>query len=303
MLGRLTEDSELTSFQLIFVHSKPLRLLFRSFFPKGWSPGEFKTSGDINAQRIKLEILSNRMLILNMISFVCKSVSVFTLLNVPDIDASARSGIYCLTVLVVQALPNALVLVLFTRYFFAESSKAWVPEQDSTTPLVVFPAQEPATNVEAPMTRIARLRRYLFSRRINSVSSETPLVEFPAQEPATNVEAPMTQSIASDTEEQRPGSPAVYNDTQEFDSEGVGLRWMNRFRRYVFSRIFNSRSSGSSATPWVEWVPCQDQSADIVAPMTRSISSDTEEQRPGSPAADNDTQELNSAAAEGVGLL
>ncbi len=118
MLCRLTEELALTSRQLMLVHSKALWWVSRPLLPAAWTPGEFKTSDAIEEQRVKLELLANRIFRMQVFSFVCKTVSVASLLYAPDIDATQRSIIFSFTVLTVQALPNALTLLLLSRYFF-----------------------------------------------------------------------------------------------------------------------------------------------------------------------------------------
>jgi hypothetical protein len=118
MLCRLTEEHALTSRQLMLVHSKALRWMSRLLLPAAWTPGDFKTSDEIEEQRVKLELLANRIFRMQVFSFVCKTVSVASLLFAQSIDANERSIIFSFTVLTVQAVPNSLMLLLLSRYFF-----------------------------------------------------------------------------------------------------------------------------------------------------------------------------------------
>ena len=118
MLCRLTEEFALTSRQLMLVHSKALRWVSRPLLPAAWTPGDFKTSDEIEEQRVKLELLANRIFRMQVFSFVCKIVSVVSLRFAQSIDASERSIIFSFTVLTVQAVPNACTLLLLCRYFF-----------------------------------------------------------------------------------------------------------------------------------------------------------------------------------------
>ena len=68
--SRLTEERALSSRQLMLVHSKMLRWLARPLLPKGWTAGGFKTSGDLEAQRVSLQTLGNRLAGLGIFSFL-----------------------------------------------------------------------------------------------------------------------------------------------------------------------------------------------------------------------------------------
>jgi hypothetical protein len=166
MLGSLTEELALTSRQLMLVHSNALRWVSRPLLPVGWTPGDFKTSGLIEEQRVKLELLASRIFWMQTFSFLCKIVSVATLRWAPNIDASRRSVIYSLTVLTVQVVPTALTMLLFSRYFFSRGSDSAKDEiresaednliddgaacfSNRTTPMVSIVSEESAGRVEA----------------------------------------------------------------------------------------------------------------------------------------------------------
>ena len=74
--SRLTEERALSRRQLMLVHAPFLRWLARPLLPKGWTASGFKTSGEVDAQRVALRTLGTRLAVLSIISFLCKSASV-----------------------------------------------------------------------------------------------------------------------------------------------------------------------------------------------------------------------------------
>jgi hypothetical protein len=109
----------------MLVHSKILRWLARPLLPKGWTAGGFKTSGDIEAQRVSLQTLGNRLAGLGIFSFLCKCVSSATSYFARDVFASASGNfeaiIFLATTLTVQAIPSAMTLLLLSRFHFSGS--------------------------------------------------------------------------------------------------------------------------------------------------------------------------------------
>ena len=120
--GRLTEERALSSRQLMLVHSKILRWLARPLLPKGWTAGGFKTSGDLEAQRVSLQTLGNRLAGLGIFSFLCKCVSSATSYFARDVFAPASGNfeaiMFLATTLTVQAIPSALTLLLLNQFHF-----------------------------------------------------------------------------------------------------------------------------------------------------------------------------------------
>jgi hypothetical protein len=124
MRGRLTEERALSSRQLMLVHSKILRWLARPLLPKGWTAGGFKTSGDVDAQRVSLQSLGNRLAGLGIFSFLCKCVSSATLYFARESELYYTSGnfeaiIFLATTFTVQAIPSALTLLFLSRFYFS----------------------------------------------------------------------------------------------------------------------------------------------------------------------------------------
>ena len=127
-LDRLTEERALSRRQLMLVHSPLLRWLARPLLPKGWTAGSFKTSGEVDAQRVALQTLGTRLAVLSIISFLCKSASAviqsrhtyFTRDNTNDPEL--QSILFLLTTLAVQAVPSAVTLLLLWRYFLGRGS-------------------------------------------------------------------------------------------------------------------------------------------------------------------------------------
>jgi hypothetical protein len=121
--SRLTEERALSSYQLMLVHSKMLRWLARPLLPKGWTAGGFKTSGDVEAQRVSLETLGNRLAGLGIFSFLCKCVSSTTSYFARDLFAPASGNfeaiMFLATTLTVQAIPSAMTLLLLSRFHFS----------------------------------------------------------------------------------------------------------------------------------------------------------------------------------------
>jgi hypothetical protein len=103
----------------MLVHSSLLRWLARPLLPKGWTAGSFKTSGEVDAQRVALQTLGTRLAVLSIISFLCKSASAATAYFTRDNtnDPELQSILFLLTTLAVQAVPSAVTLLLLWRYF------------------------------------------------------------------------------------------------------------------------------------------------------------------------------------------
>jgi hypothetical protein len=125
--SRLTDERALSSRQLMLVHSKMLRWLARPLLPKGWTAGGFKTSGDVEAQRVSLQTLGNRLAGLAIFSFLCKSVSSATSYFARDLLAPASGNfeaiMFLATTLTVQAIPSAMTLLLLSRFHFSGGSE------------------------------------------------------------------------------------------------------------------------------------------------------------------------------------
>ena len=120
--SRLTEERALSSRQLMLVHSKMLRWLARPLLPKGWTAGGFKTSGDVEAQRVSLETLGNRLAGLGIFSFLCKCVSSATSYFARDIATASgnfEAIMFLATTLTVQAIPSVVTLMLLSRFHFS----------------------------------------------------------------------------------------------------------------------------------------------------------------------------------------
>ena len=115
-ISRLTDERALSNWQLMLVHSRFLRWLARPLLPKGWAAGSFQTAGDVDAQRIALETLGNRLAALSIFSFLCKCIS-SALLYFARFEQS-EAVIYLTTVLLVQAVPSLATLLLLYRYHF-----------------------------------------------------------------------------------------------------------------------------------------------------------------------------------------
>ena len=108
--------------QLMLVHSPFLRWLARPLLPKGWTASSFKTSGEVDAQRVALRTLGTRLAVVSIISFLCKSASVAASYFARDqIAASAQleSVIFLATTFAVQAVPSAVTLLLLSRFHFS----------------------------------------------------------------------------------------------------------------------------------------------------------------------------------------
>jgi hypothetical protein len=111
--------------QLMMVHSSLLRVLAKPFLPEGWSPMGFKTSGEVDVQRRALQTLCNRLAVVSICSFVCKTSSVaLSFLARDHIVASLQlqTGLFLATILTVQALPSAITLVLLWNFLFSRDS-------------------------------------------------------------------------------------------------------------------------------------------------------------------------------------
>ena len=120
--SRLTEERALSRLQLMLVHSPFLRRLARPLLPKGWTASSFKTSGEVDSQRVELRTLGTRLAVLSIISFLCKSTSVAASYFARDqIAASAQleSVIFLATTFAVQAVPSAVTLLLLSRFNFS----------------------------------------------------------------------------------------------------------------------------------------------------------------------------------------
>ena len=120
--SRLTEERALSRRQLMLVHAPFLRWLARPLLPKGWTASGFKTSGEVDAQRVALRTLGTRLAVVSIISFLCKSASVAASYFARDqIAASAQleSVIFLATTFAVQAVPSAVTLLLLSRFNFS----------------------------------------------------------------------------------------------------------------------------------------------------------------------------------------
>ena len=120
--SRLTEERALSRRQLMLVHAPFLRWLARPLLPKGWTASGFKTSGEVDAQRVALRTLGTRLAVVSIISFLCKSASVAASYFARDqIAASAQleSVIFLATTFAVQAVPSAVTLLLLSRFHFS----------------------------------------------------------------------------------------------------------------------------------------------------------------------------------------
>ena len=111
----------------MLVHSKMLQWLARPLLPKGWTAGGFKTSGDVEAQRVSLQTLGNRLAGLGIFSFLCKCVSSATSYFARDVFAPAsghfKAIMFLATTLTVQAIPSAMTLLLLSRFHFSGGAK------------------------------------------------------------------------------------------------------------------------------------------------------------------------------------
>ena len=120
-ISRLTDERVLSNWQLMLVHSRFLRWLARPLLPKGWAAGSFQTVGDVDAQRIALQTLGNRLAALSIFSFLCKCISsalLYFAQNQISRFEQSEAVIYLTTVLLVQAVPSLATLLLLRRYHF-----------------------------------------------------------------------------------------------------------------------------------------------------------------------------------------
>lgn len=120
-INRLTDERSLSKRQLMLVHSRFLRWLARPLLPKGWTARSFQTAGDVDAQRIALETLGNRLAALSIVSFLCKCVSSATVYFAQNQICRfelSEAVIFLTTVLSVQAVPSLASLLLLHRYHF-----------------------------------------------------------------------------------------------------------------------------------------------------------------------------------------
>jgi hypothetical protein len=126
--SRLTEERALSRRQLLLVHSPFLRWLARPLLPKGWTASSFKTSGEVDAQRVALRMMGTRLALLGIFSFLCKAVSVAVSYFLRQSNQSLQTSpdpdplIFLVTTLVVQALPSALTLLLLGRWLLSRRS-------------------------------------------------------------------------------------------------------------------------------------------------------------------------------------
>jgi hypothetical protein len=232
----------------MLVHSKILRWLARPLLPTGWNPHDFKTTDAIDVQRVRLEILGSRMFRLKIFSFVCKIVSVVTLFYARDaISPSRHSIIYTVTVLTVQAVPNALALLLFYQHLVSRNG------QSGTTPMIL-PAsrQELSNDVGATITESsvsdAPLQRPDVAR-VGDGSCQPSThngVSFYNHQASASVQERKEESSAN----AGVASSLPLADEQQSDAaagRGVGARWMKGFTRF-----FSSRRNQSTATPLLQ---------------------------------------------------
>jgi hypothetical protein len=109
----------------MLVQSPFLRRLARPLLPQGWTAGSFKTSGEVDAQRVALQTLGTRLALTSILSFLCQGASVAASYFARDqIAESAQldSVIFLVTTLVVQAVPIVVTLLLLDRFHFRCSS-------------------------------------------------------------------------------------------------------------------------------------------------------------------------------------
>jgi hypothetical protein len=161
--SRLTEERALSSSQLMLVHSKTLRWLARPLLPKGWTAGGFKTSGDVEAQRVSLETLGNRLAGLGIFSFMCKCVSSATSYFARDVFAPASGNfeaiMFLATALTVQAIPSAMTLLLLSRFHFSGGGErrgtlmqSLLPREDVS---LALPSDSSATAASSHQSQLA----------------------------------------------------------------------------------------------------------------------------------------------------
>ncbi len=106
----------------MLVHSELLRWLARPLLPEGWVAGSFQTAGEVDAQRVALELLGTRLAVLSIVSFLFKCVSAAIAYFARDLGEQSESIIFLATVLTVQAVPSSVTLLLLHRYHFGGSS-------------------------------------------------------------------------------------------------------------------------------------------------------------------------------------
>ena len=161
--SRLTEERALSSRQLMLVHSKMLRWLARPLLPKGWTAGGFKTSGDLEAQRVSLQTLGNRLAGLGIFSFLCKCVSSATSYFARDVFAPASGNfeaiMFLATTLMVQAIPSAMTLLLLSRFHFSGGGErkgtlmqSLLPREDVS---LALPSDSSATAASSHQSQLA----------------------------------------------------------------------------------------------------------------------------------------------------
>ena len=189
---------------------------------------------------------------LKIVSFVCKIVSVATLFfSAGDtIGPSERSIIFAMTVLIVQAVPIALTLLMFYRHLFSRDG------QSGTTPMISASEQELSDSFGAPMTESsvsdAPLQRpdvaaveggacQASTRNHSSFYSYQPDAIIHEKDEDSSAKVGIAVPVAA-----RVAGSLPLADAQQSDSaaEGVGVRWMKGLRRY-----FSSRGNQSGATP------------------------------------------------------
>lgn len=108
----------------MLVQSSLLRWLARPLLPRGWTPGSFQTTGEVDAQRIALRKLGTRLAVLSIFSFLCKAVSVATSYFAGEEIArseQSESVIFLVTILSVEAVPSLVTLLLLDRFHFGRS--------------------------------------------------------------------------------------------------------------------------------------------------------------------------------------
>jgi hypothetical protein len=122
MRCRLTNERNLSKWQLMFAHSKFLRRLARPLFPSGWTASSFETSGELDAQRQVLDTLDFRLTALGIVGTMCK----FILVTASHFarESTSQSIIYLVNVLLVEAFPSLVTLLLLYRFHFCESGSS-----------------------------------------------------------------------------------------------------------------------------------------------------------------------------------
>lgn len=254
MLDSLTEEPVLKAHQLMMVHSKVLRQLARPMLPRGWTPGDFKTVGVLDAQRVKLETLGNRMFRLKILSFACKIVSVITLNYTRDIlriDATQHSVMFSVTVLAVQVVPVSGTLLLFYRHIFGRDEESVNTDLSMancrrlSNDVAELVAESVAANAEEPKTGCAAGED---DARHQSMMKLSRQAESIIGQNASNMtmNAAVAAQVAACVEECESLTNVQQSNSAEV--EGVIALSMKRVRRYFVS----SSSERVTAVPLLQ---------------------------------------------------